>query len=207
MCATYEIISGGKLATDGLIIVPYCVTVIKIEGDSRQGATKMTTDNHAKDQAAAQLAHIRSPVAALECDYDRLEELREASDDESAPIVYGTGSPLDSEELEELTALEAQANGCENRDAAYDNIQEHPLSVEVRSGWHNPGEESEPEEFQILLCTGGPAVRIMGELNEHGEPDRAWLEYQDWGTPWTHYYEEGAGDVLLTYCQQFYFGG
>ena len=48
--------------------------------------------------------------------------------------------------------------------------------------------------------------RIMGELDEHKQPSRAWLERQDWGTPWTHHYVKDFGVTLLTFCQQFYFG-
>jgi len=188
----------------------------------------MTTDNHAKDQAAAQLEHIRSLVAALGCDYYRLKELRDEldalveaekdaledydidqSEDNHAEVIKAqiASSEWTEENVEELAELQAAAGEHESFDAVIDNIQEHPLDVEVRSGWHSPGEEyTPPEEFLILICTGGPAVRIRGELDEHTWPHRAWLEYQDWGTPWTHYYEEGAADVLLTYCQQFYFG-
>ncbi|MDR6858912.1 hypothetical protein J2W96_005244 [Variovorax guangxiensis] len=43
---------------------------------------------------------------------------------------------------------------------------------------------SDDEEFEILLCTGGPTVRIVGDLDHHGEPDRARIEYQDWFEPW-----------------------
>lgn len=90
---------------------------------------------------------------------------------------------------------------------AVEAIQQDPLSIEVRSGWHTPGQEAASEEFRILICWGGPACRIVGELNEHGEPERACLQYQDWGTPWKDYpltvEEEQA---VLTYCQQFYFG-
>lgn len=92
----------------------------------------------------------------------------------------------------------------ENED--YDAISEGPLSVQVRSGWTSPEHPLEPEEFEILLCTGGPAVRIIGELNEHNEPYMAWLQYQDWGTRWTEYYEEGIDDTLLKYASHFYFG-
>jgi hypothetical protein len=70
-----------------------------------------------------------------------------------------------------------------------------------------PTQESaalEPSEFMILLCTGGPAVRIVGELNR-GEPCRAWLEYQDWGTPWTRYFGADS-DTLCQYASQFCFG-
>ena len=92
---------------------------------------------------------------------------------------------------------------------AQEDIQNDALSVEVRSGWTPLGDVPfRAEEFMILLCTGGPAVRIVGELGEHNEPEWARLEYQDWFTPWTPRActteEESA--ALLTYCQQFYFG-
>lgn len=69
-------------------------------------------------------------------------------------------------------------------------IQEGPLSVEVRDGWKSPGAEGgEPEEFKILLSTGGPALRIVGDLGQHCTPETARLEYQDWYTPWIEYHE------------------
>ena len=94
------------------------------------------------------------------------------------------------------------------RDAALQRIQETPLSVEVRSGWHIPGVSDAPAaEFSILLCTGGPAVRIIGTLSEHLEPDSACIQYQDWGTSWTDYpliSEQIA--IVLEYAQHFYYG-
>jgi len=134
-----------------------------------------------EDAKYAELMHVgkcaadslREMVAALECDYDRLEELRDSRDD------------------------------------AEQRIQEDALSVEVCDGWYQideAGADSKmPVEFQILLSTGGPASRIMGEL-ENGEPCDARLEVQDWGTSWTHYHEEGLSDVLLSYARCFYFG-
>ena len=92
---------------------------------------------------------------------------------------------------------------------AQEDIQNDALSVEVRSGWTPCGDVPfRAEEFMILLCTGGPAVRIVGTLDEHNQPDEARLEHQDWFTPWTPYActTEAESDALLTYCQQFYFG-
>ena len=63
----------------------------------------------------------------------------------------------------------------------------------------------EAAEFCILLTTGGPAVRIRGELDEYNEPRRAWLEVQDWFLPWTEYVCADS-DVLLNYARCFYFG-
>jgi hypothetical protein len=152
------------------------------------------TENHAQDQAAAQYESIVQMLAALTCDYDRLEELRDLEE----------GNHLDKGELEELAQLEDEAGDCTDQDDALQRIMDDPLEVQVRSDWTTPGEELEANEFMILLCTGGPAVRIVGELNR-GEPCRAWMEYQDWGTPWTRYCG-ASSDTLCQYASNFSFG-
>lgn len=88
-----------------------------------------------------------------------------------------------------------------------DAITENALEVCVRSDWHSPGDgdSNKPSEYYILLCTGGPAVRIIGGLNQYGEPDSATLEYQDWGTPWEPFYP-AEESVLLEYSRYFFFG-
>jgi hypothetical protein len=92
------------------------------------------------------------------------------------------------------------------RDDALNTIQEDPLSVEVRSGWVAPGADMEPEEYMILLCTGGPAVRITGSLDQFFEPNTAKIEYQDWFTPWVEMAISNEDEtVLLEYCREFYF--
>jgi len=92
---------------------------------------------------------------------------------------------------------------------AEEAIAEDPLEVAIRAGWHSPGDDEDTAlEYKILLCTGGPAVRIIGDLDQWKEPDTAKLEYQDWGTPWTELYTDSDEDeALLTYARQFYFGG
>jgi hypothetical protein len=134
-------------------------------------------------------------VAALECDYDRLEELRDARDDLREAVADADRDIEDADGPDEITAannaknvaalalsqwvdenadelkeLEGAAGECESQDEARERIEEDPLSVEVRSDWTTPGEEMTPAEFCILLGTGGPATRIVGELDEHGEP-------------------------------------
>lgn len=174
-------------------------------------------EERARDQAKAQAEHIAALVAALECDYDRLEELREDRDEwepTGALDECATWADTYPDAWAELAELEQAASAGESAeyaltstDEAQERLREHPLSVQVRSGWTEPGGEFEAEEFAILLCTGGPAVRIRGELDSSAEPDRAWLEYQDWGTPWTEYHGEGCEhETLLTYCRCFYFG-
>jgi hypothetical protein len=182
----------------------------------------MTEQNHAHEQAQSQLESIIAMVAALNCDFDRLEELGderarlvcdadEAADCATADIERANLAAWDKENGEELAELEKDAGDCKDADEARQRIEEDALEVQVRADWHNVGEvHATPSEFYILLCTGGPAVRIMGELDNHLQPCRAWLEYQDWGTPWTQYFgdnmDSDALDALLAYCNCFYFG-
>lgn len=86
---------------------------------------------------------------------------------------------------------------------------EDALEVSVREGWHAPrAEQEKPVEYYILLGTGGPASRIVGELDEYGQPTSATYEFQDWFKPWT-----AADDLsdeeeatLLEYAREFWFG-
>lgn len=178
----------------------------------------MNNNDQAREQARAQLESIMGMVAALTCDYDRLEELR----DEKESLQYDVDNAETEEEQtdaadaltawmeengEELNELTDAAGDCEDQDDARQRIEEDALSVEVRSGWTCPGEPLEPEEFRILLCTGGPACQIIGELNQYGEPDSCRLMFQDWFTPWEELImTSDEHDAVLTYCRRFYFG-
>lgn len=85
----------------------------------------------------------------------------------------------DVENLDELQELQEQADGYECREDVEQAMQEHPLSLEYRSAWARalPGEELEPAEFRLVLCTGGPHVEITGDL----DADRVRVLYSDWG--------------------------
>ena len=139
-------------------------------------------------QAEAQLESIKEMVAALNW-FDDNEP-----GDEGAVLPQIDGYDI------------------EDQDKARERIQEDALSVQVRYGWFTPGHTAEmlksgPEEFEILLCTGGPACRIIGKLSQYNEPESASIEHQDWGTPWTRLPMSGEDeDIVLTYCRQFYFG-
>ena len=236
--------------------------------------TEHNTMTHAEEQAHAQMASISALVDALDCDFDRLEELKEyrvpryvagwnmpgylpdnppeefediadarayiageldrVLDEAGIPGTGGMSGAIrngsgelgitvdqyhyfvtrdgfmwigDEDEQTELEALGEKANGYAYQESVMQAIQEDPLSVEVRSDWYTPGEgDNSPSEFCILLCTGGPAVRIIGDLDHTGEPARPRLQYQDWGTPWIELINGVDRNALLTYCQQFYFG-
>ncbi len=152
-------------------------------------------ENHAKQNAIGWMETITEQVAALEMDWDRYEELKDMDQ-----------ADMSEEEKTDLSELKETAGEFENADDVRERIEESPLSLEVRSGWYGPGSEPpKPEEFNILLSTGGPALRIIGDLDEYLQPERCRLEFQDWGTPWTEHFEVDS-DTLQKWCAVFYFG-
>ena len=161
----------------------------------------------AKDQAGAQLESIKEMVQALQCDYESIDQLGEELEGLTSLEDAKTANLQAS--WEELQKYLSEAGECESEEDAQQRIQEDPLSLEVRSGWCSPGTEEagKPEEFKILLCTGGPAVQIIGELDEYGQPESAKIQYQDWFIPWMDYALDSEDEsAVLEYCSQFYFG-
>ena len=148
-------------------------------------------EDHARDQARLQLESIERMTAAL-------EHAEECGEDDTCREGCAEGC----EHLGE--GQHDTAHGCEhelyhNSETARERITEDAL--EVATGKDFDGTRT----FMILLCTGGPAVRIVGELDEYAQPDRAWLEYQDWGTSWTEYHGSHETAALLSYAREFYF--
>lgn len=128
--------------------------------------------------------------------------------------------PVPDGDWADLCNMEGIEESDEAREERETRIQEDVLSVEVRSGWYVPGArdaDTKPAEYRILLCTGGPAVQIVGDLSEHGEPETAVMQVQDWFLPWTDFYpatkidhdtdeHAKAEEILLAYARCFYFG-
>ena len=147
--------------------------------------TDETEDRYARARASAMraMASIREMVARMEHADD--------CDGEDCDLEPADLGGMDSDEYHDS-------------ESARLSIEESALSVEVRGGWHSPGDESEDEEFMILLATGGPALRIVGELGRwlaHWQPR---LEMQDWWIPWQEValdYEDYA--ALRSYCECF----
>ena len=114
-----------------------------------------------------------------------------------------------------VTAIEcARANGYStfdgeemSLDELEERAQEWPLSVLVRSSWISPGGEMRASEYEVLLSTGGPAVRIRGDLSEHCEPETVRLECQDWFVAWERLsIDPSEAEALLRFVELFYFG-
>ena len=101
-----------------------------------------------------------------------------------------------------------EANDYNQQDELRESILNNALSVEFRSGWYSsPEDEKKAEEFRILLAWGGPALRIIGELDDYG-PVNPKLQFQDWGTLWTDLeITEDQQEALNWFCNCFYFGG
>lgn len=162
--------------------------------------TTETATDSARKQAIAQYDSI---VEML----DRMSHAQECSADmgecelSPAEITGGLGYGVSDEYTLE------QFEDYHDEDAATEVVDQNALSAEVRSDWEMPGAELTPGEYKILLCTGGPAVQIIGDLNEHGDPVTAELQHQDWFTPWEHSYTDAGDDrgpideaILLNYA-------
>lgn len=172
----------------------------------------MTEQNHAVQQAKNQYEFICALVAAMDIDWDRFEELRTLRDEhisqegQERGEYFGNAYPEEAKELADLEKI-VEGYSWKSQDDVSEAIQQDPLEVSVGfSGWYTPGEKPEPDQYRILLCTGGPAVQITGKLDEHNEPESAEIQHQDWGTPWTGYHNGIDEEVLLKYARQFYFG-
>ena len=99
----------------------------------------------------------------------------------------------------------------DSQDELRESVLNSALSIQFRSGWETFKEDFKPTEFKILLSWGGPALRVIGELDDYG-PVNPKLQFQDWGTPWTDLndiweVDQDQQKALNWFCNCFYFGG
>ena len=95
----------------------------------------------------------------------------------------------------------------DSQDELRENVLNSALSIQFRSDWESFEENFKAKEFKILLSWGGPALRVIGELDDYG-PVNPKLQYQDWGTPWIDFeITEDQQKALNWFCNCFYFGG
>ena len=103
-------------------------------------------------------------------------------------------------QLEEIIDLHKRFNFDETDDEAREDIEQlgrdMALDVCYRSqDWVEVGSahpsftgsspKLEPTQGRILLTTGGPACQVICDL-ENNWPSNPEIQWQDWGTPWTH---------------------
>ena len=154
--------------------------------------TQATAENRSREQAKSQLDSIEQ--------WHRIWTWAEDADAEAKDLPW-----VDRQYIVRDLGWNEDTDPGHIRDCIQQLVEEDPLSLEVRSGWTSAGETLEPEEFSILLCTGGPAVRLRGTLSS-GSVDRCWIEHQDWFTPWQELNTPGASDALVWYADHFYVG-
>lgn len=166
------------------------------------------TDTRAKDNAQAGVDSIRLMV-------ERLEHCRDCKGDaEGDDCELGRDDVLAGVNI--YPNQEISPDGFarylaeyHDEDKAQQAIDESHYGIQVRGGWHSPGDSDdlEPYEFTITLSGGGPASRIYGELGQHNEPENVEMQYQDWFTPWTRLsISSTEQDALEAYARCFYFG-
>ena len=170
---------------------------------------------------------IAEMVAALECDYERLEELRDAKGDwepEEVPHDFPVLELDEDDEAEDrATCGECGRSWDDAAPTAYTPVPSARCPFEA---YHGPKtwEEANPDEAEELAALEAAAgdhadrdsareaiesdalsVEVRSGWTTPGEPTRAWLEVQDWGKPWTQYFP-ADGDTLLDYAGCFFFG-
>ena len=161
----------------------------------------MTTETQANRAEANGTGHAKTIEALYElsCWDFRTGETPQALTGAAADLLSDIGWDAETGTPETLQeAIIDYANGM-------------PLTVLVRSGWYYPGStEAEPAEFEILLSTGGPACRIIGELDggtvAWQSGCRPVMQHQDWFKPWTEISYDIDTNALLWFCEQFYYG-
>jgi|SRR5690554_941608 len=150
----------------------------------------------AKNTAKAHIQNIVDLVDALNAEWIRIWAARDIDEDRV----------LDESERDELIELEKRAGGYQSREDVEQAIQEKPLSIEVRSGWASSFHDFTPNEFRIVLCTGGPHVEIRGDIGLHGEPQDVKVFYADWAEKGEYSLSVEEREAVTEFCQQFYFG-
>jgi hypothetical protein len=85
------------------------------------------------------------------------------------------------EHIQELLQNLDNAETEEDRESSYMELCEYPLEIRTQKEETDYRMET---SYIILLCTGGPAVRVYGQKDFNGIALSARLQAQDWFTPW-----------------------
>lgn len=161
----------------------------------------MPTRDSSKNFQATANRYAKNSIESMRDDLDALEHARECKEDDCK-----RGSETRRFKKSDGTwgkqAIHNNQDAWHNEDRARTYIHEGPLEIAIDKGERYDG----TRQYMILLGTGGPAARIVGELDEHCQPESATFQYQDWFKPWTDArVSDEAEETLLKYAQEFYF--
>lgn len=149
---------------------------------------KTTPEKELEDFQATTDKYARSCLATLKDEMDALHHAQDCDGTLPNGKPCKRGSEVKRGKLKDgkpyTQQIHANPEAWHDEDKAREAIQDGHYGVQVRSDWHSPGESGEDSEYIITLGGGGPAARIIGEL-DRGEPFSAHFEYQDWFKPWT----------------------
>jgi hypothetical protein len=110
-------------------------------------------------------------------------------------------------QLDEIQRLSNLLDADPDNDDLQEELRGLALCQDVRTDWQSIGQDLEPTQYRLLLCTGGPAVQVVGDLDEAGDPCTARLQRQDWLTPWEDVtLTEPEEEMLIWFAQSFYWG-
>jgi hypothetical protein len=156
-------------------------------------ATTLTADNaHALQNAQGHLSRLINLHACHECMTDRVEGRRFASQGRPAELTWKQRVLL----IKELGFT--GDNWADTAEAIEERVREMPLSLLFRTGWFRTCEEAETAEFELLLSTGGPALRITGDVLDDSLVGPV-MQMQDWGTPWVDVCTDAQDDRALVW--------
>ncbi len=126
---------------------------------------------------------------------------------ENITSLYHAYRKLSRGEAEEV---EVEGNRFDSEEELLEYCTELPLGVSVRGTWHAPGDTETaivPVAYQVLLTTGGPGLRLIGDLDSDRIPVSVRVEYCDWGVPWTEWTGYADEEALLWFVELFWWAG
>lgn len=156
--------------------------------------------------------HGASAIASMRDDLDALHHAEECNGTAANGKPCKRGSEVKRGKLKDGTKYtqhrHSNPEAWHDEDSALTAIKEGHYGIQVRGDWHNVGEQDMEDavEYIITLGGGGPASRIIGEL-DRGQPTSAAYEFQDWFKPWTKAETTNEQDeTLLEWVSVLYFG-
>lgn len=166
-------------------------------------------DQSLQNEGRAQAQSIEALLNALTAPFT--DENTDADEIAEALEACGDSAPTQQKRVELALAYLNENTSKDSRawtdrvEDAEQAIREDPLSLNVRSCWHELRSGVDlyivDMEYMIEISTGGPAARIIGDLDDHSMPCTARLQVRNWGTEWTDVGELSRARALEYACQ------